>query len=188
MTDPVPDEDLVVQVARGYRQAFIALYDRHASRVFALAMRMLGEQMAAEEVTQDAFLKLWTRADTYSPHKGSLVAWLLTITRRTALDHLRLEKRRPDFENPKDPQEAWHLLPDVHSSTQESRWRSLYFAVQDLPEEQRQVIELAYYQGLSHRQIAEYLDIPLGTTKTRMRLGMEKLRQGWIIDRSNSSE
>jgi len=179
------DDELAHLVAQRNREAFITLYDRHATRVYALALRMLGEQMAAEEVVQDAFLKLWTRADTFSPKKGALLAWLLTITQRTALDRIRLENRRPEFSNPADPEDTWRLSPDPGSQTEEARWRSLYFALQDLPGEQRQVIELAYYHGMSQSQIAEYLSIPLGTIKTRLRLGMNKLRQIWFREKSD---
>lgn len=181
------DDELVHLVAQGNRPAFITLYDRHATRVYTLALRMLGEHMAAEEVAQDTFLKLWTRANIYSPKKGALLAWLLTITRRTALDRIRLEKRRPEFGSPTDPEETWRLSADPDSQTEEARWRSLHFALQDLPVEQRQVIELAYYHGMSQSQIAEYLAAPLGTIKTRLRLGMEKLRKIWIIEKSNST-
>jgi len=179
------DDELTRKVAQGDREAFIALYDRHAARVYALALRMLGEQMAAEEVTQDTFLKLWARADTFSSKKGALLAWLLTITRRTALDRIRLENRRPEFGNPTDPEDTWRLSADPDSQTEEARWRSLHFALQDLPDDQRQAIELAYYHGMSQSQIAEYLATPLGTIKTRLRLGMEKLRQIWIVEKSN---
>lgn len=181
------DHILMEQVARKDRDAFIILYDRHAAKVHALALRMMGERMAAEEVTQDAFLKLWTRAGSYSHQKGSLLAWLLTITRRTALDRIRLEDRRPDFNNPTDPEITWTLTPDPSSQSDEHRWRSLHFALQELPEEQRISIKLAHYHGMSQSQIAEYLDLPLGTVKTRLRLGMEKLRQVWISDTSKST-
>jgi len=180
------DARLAQRVARGDRQAFLVLYDRYASRVHGLALRMLGESMAAEEVTQDTFLKLWTRAGSFSPRKGSLLAWLMTIARRTALDRIRLENRRPEFGSPVDPEDAWLTLPDPQSDGAEARWRSLHFALLELPAEQRQVIELAYYHGMSQSQIAEYLGIPLGTIKTRLRLGMEKLRQAWLPERSDS--
>ncbi len=180
------DARLVQRVARGDRQAFLALYDRYAARVHGLVLRMLGESMAAEEVTQDTFLKLWTRAGTYSPHKGSLLAWLMTIARRTALDRIRLENRRPEFSSPVDPEDIWPTLSDPQSDGAEARWRALRFAVLALPAEQRQVIELAYYHGMSQSQMAEYLDVPLGTVKTRLRLGMEKLRRAWLPERSDS--
>jgi len=180
------DDELARLVAQRNREAFITLYDRHAARVFALVLRMLGEKMSAEEVVQDTFLKLWTRADTFSSKKGALLAWLLTIARRTALDRIRLENRRPEFGNPTNPEDTWRLSPDPNSETEEARWRSLHFALHDLPKEQRLVIELAYYHGMSQSQMAEYLQIPLGTIKTRLRLGMEKLRQIWIKEKSNS--
>jgi len=181
------DDELAQLIAKDNREAFIILYDRHAGRVYALALRMLGEKMAAEEVVQDTFLKLWTRADTFSPKKGALLAWLLTITRRTALDRIRLENRRPEFGSPADPEDTWRLSPDPNSQTEEFRWRSLYFTLQDLPAEQSKVIELAHYHGMSQSQIAEYLGIPLGTVKTRLRLGMEKLREVWVNEKSNSA-
>lgn len=182
------DAELAQRVASGDRQAFLALYDRYAARVYGLVLRMLGERMSAEEVTQDTFMKLWTRADTYSSRKGALPAWLMTIARRTALDRIRLENRRPEFGSSVNPEDAWQMLPDPQSSTSEARWRSLHFALMELPEAQRKVIELAYYHGMSQRQIAEYLGVPLGTVKTRLRLGMEKLRQSWVHERSNSDE
>ena len=182
------DAELAQRVASGDRQAFLALYDRYAARVYGLALRMLGERMSAEEVTQDTFLKLWTRAHRYLPGKGTLLAWLMTIARRTALDRIRLENRRPEFGSFTSPEDAWQMLPDPQSETSEARWRSLHFTLLELPEVQRKVIELAYYHGMSQRQIAEYLGIPLGTVKTRLRLGMEKLRQFWLSERSDSGE
>ena len=179
------DNELIQLVVQRDRDAFIALYDRYSTKVFGLTLRMLDEQMAAEEVTQDTFLKLWTRADTFSSKKGSLLAWLLTIARRTALDRIRLDNRRPEFSNPTDPEDVWRLSPDPDSKTDEARWRGLYFSLLELPDEQRQVIELAYYYSMSQSQIAEFLVIPLGTIKTRLRLGMEKLRELWINEKSN---
>ncbi len=180
------DARLTALVAQGDRSAFLKLYDRYAAQVYGLTLRMLRERMAAEEVTQDTFLKLWTRAASYTPRKGSLAAWLMTIARRTALDRIRLENRRPEFGSPDDPEDTWLHLPDPQSATQEARWRTLRFALLDLPPEQRRVIELAYYQGMSQSQIADYLDAPLGTVKTRLRLGMVKLRQVWLQEKSNS--
>lgn len=183
---PQDDAALVARVADGDRKAFTELFDRHAARVYGLAVRIVGETMAAEEVTQDTFMKLWTRAKSFSPRKGSLPAWLLTITRRTALDRVRFENRRPEFGSPVAVEDLWRGKPDPASQGDEARWRSLYFALCTLPDEQRQVIELAYFHGMSQRQIGNYLNTPLGTVKTRLRLGMDKLRQVWLAERSNS--
>jgi RNA polymerase sigma-70 factor, ECF subfamily len=173
------DVDLVARVTNGEEDAFLMLYDRYVGRVYALTLRILNNPMLAEEATQDTFLKLWSRARLYLNERGPLLLWLLTIARRTALDRLRLEARRPALSDSNDPEDAWELIPDLDTVPEESRWRSLYFAVQSLQPEQRQVIELAYYQGLSQSEIAEMLGWPLGTVKTRLRAAMEHLREKW---------
>jgi RNA polymerase sigma-70 factor (ECF subfamily) len=173
------DIELVANVARGDEHAFLALYDRHASHVYALTLRILRDPMLAEEATQDTFLKLWGRARQYLADRGSLLVWLLTIARRTALDRVRLEARRPMLSDSLDPEEAWPNIPDAGTFSDESRWRSMHFAVQSLASDQRQVIELAYYQGLSQSEIAEVLGWPLGTVKTRLRAAMGQLRLAW---------
>lgn len=178
MTTP-DDIELVTRVANGEERAFLMLYDRYVSRVYALMLRILSDPMLAEEATQDTFLKLWSRARLYLNERGSLLLWLLTIARRTALDRLRLEARRPMLSDSNDPENAWDVIPDLNSLPEESRWRSLHFAVQSLQPEQRQVIELAYYQGMSQSEIAEVLGWPLGTVKTRLRAAMERLREAW---------
>jgi RNA polymerase sigma-70 factor (ECF subfamily) len=175
----IDDNLLVKRVAQGDEHAFLTLYDCYASRVHALTLRILGDPMLAEEATQDTFLKLWSRAHMYLAERGSLLLWLLTIARRTALDRLRLETRRPSLSDSKDPTEVWKTIPDGEGLPEENRWRSLHFAVEALSPEHRQVIELAYYQGLSQSEIAEVLGWPIGTVKTRLRVAMERLRQEW---------
>ncbi len=176
------DHQLVLRVAKGDEHAFLSLYDRYSPRVYALTLRMLGDIMLAEEATQDTFLKLWSRARQFNPGKGSLAPWLLTIAHRTALDRLRLESRRPPVSNSEEPDQTWSTLPDKTTLSSEARWRSLHFAVQSLPEEQRQVIDLAYYKGMSQSEIAEVLGWPLGTVKSRVRAAMQALRQHWLED------
>jgi RNA polymerase sigma-70 factor (ECF subfamily) len=173
------DTDLMARVAQGDEQAFLMLYDRHAARVHALTLRILNDPMLAEEATQDAFLKLWSRARLFLNERGTLLLWLLTIARRTALDRVRLEGRRPVLSDSNDPDDLWQVIPDLDSMPEEARWRSLHFAVQSLDPDHRQVIELSYYQGLSQSEIAEVLGWPLGTVKTRMRSAMDHLRQKW---------
>lgn len=170
---------LIAQLVQGNESAFLAIYDRYASRVHGLTLHMLGDPMLAEEATQDTFLKVWSRARDYLAERGPFLPWLLTIARRVALDRLRLEARRPLLSGSNDPEEAWHTIPDLDSLTDESRWRSLYFAVQALPLDQRKAVELAYYQGLSQSEIAEVLGWPLGTVKTRLRMALGKLREVW---------
>ncbi len=179
------DFALIQRVAHGDQQAFLALYDRHAARVNALTLHIMGDPMLAEEVTQDTFMKLWSRARLYLADRGSFSVWLLTIARRTALDRLRLENRRPLLSDSNDPEDYWPTLPDRSQDPDETRWKSLYFAVRALPHDQRVVIELAYYQGLSQSEIAEELGWPLGTVKTRLRAAMQALRQQWALGDSD---
>jgi len=175
----IDESKLIAQVAQGNEQAFLEIYDRYVHRVHGLTLHILGDSMLAEEVTQDTFLKLWSRARQYLAERGAFLPWLLTMARHVALDRLRLEKRRPALSDSNDPEDAWQVLPDHETTSDESRWRSMYFAVQSLQPDQRQVIELAYYQGLSQTEIAEVLGWPLGTVKTRLRAAMEKLREDW---------
>lgn len=183
MDEPAAEDARLMRlVVERDRAAFLQLYDRYASRVYGLALRILRDQMTAEEVAQDAFLRLWTRAETFRPERGRLLSWLLTITRRLALDRFRLQARRPPVVEPNPPADEWRARPDPTSETEEARWGTLRFALLDLPDEQRQAIELSFYYGLSHSQMAELLDLPLGTVKTRIRLGMQKLRQAWLSD------
>ena len=174
------DTELISKVVNGDQRAFLALYDRYSSRVYTLVLRMMRDEMMAEEVVQDTFLKLWSRARQYLTERGPLLIWLLTIARHTALDRLRLESRRPTLSDETDPDVTWELTPEPESVSEEARWRSLYLAVQSLSEEHRSVIELAYYQGMSQSEIAEMLKLPLGTVKTRLRAGMDRLRHQWL--------
>ncbi|MEW6566841.1 MAG: sigma-70 family RNA polymerase sigma factor [Chloroflexota bacterium] len=180
------DPTLAHQVARGDRQAFLALYDRYAPRVYGLALRMLGQREAAEEITQDTFVKLWTRANTFNPNKGTLLSWLLAIARRTALDRIRLEARRPQAIDLAETEVNGSEPMVAESGSEEARWQSLRFALRDLPAEQREAIELAFYHGMSHSQMAKFLGLPLGTVKTRLRLGMIRLRQVWLTREEKS--
>jgi RNA polymerase sigma-70 factor (ECF subfamily) len=172
------DDQLLLRVGEGDLEAFFDLYDRHAGRVLALCRHVLGEAMAAEDATQETFLRIWTRARLFNPSRGKPTTWMLTIARRIAIDRLRLEARRlaPDD---LDADETWHEVPDPGSTEEDARWQSLRLAVADLPPEQRRVVRLAFFFGLSHSQIAAALGTPLGTVKTRMRLGMRKLRDMW---------
>ena len=167
-------------MARGDQVAFLALYERYSSRVFTLLMRMTGNRMLAEEILQEAFLRLWSRADRYAPERGSVLIWILAIARHAALERLRFESHRPVLSDGNEPTPLLENLPAPDSTSEEARWHSLHLAVQSLPEEQRNVIELAYYQGMSQSEIAEVLDLPLGTVKTRLRSGMTRLRQLWL--------
>lgn len=173
--------ELLQRIQQGDEEALVALHARYAGLVYSVALRVLNDSMAAEEVTQDAFMRLWHRAETFDPARGAFVPWLLTITRRLAIDTQRKHKRDP-LGAPvlmDDDPEAWeNVLPVDERETADRRL--LLEAITALPDEQSQPIALAYFFGMSHSQIAEHLSLPLGTVKTRLRLGMIKLRAAWL--------
>jgi RNA polymerase sigma-70 factor (ECF subfamily) len=169
--------ELLAQIQSGEEAALLALHEQYAGLVYSVAYRVLNDQMTAEEVTQDTFMRLWNKAESYDPAKGSFVTWLLTITRRIAIDVLRKQQRDP-VANPADDSERWEKMLGTGENTELRR--TLAAVMQALPDDQRRAIELAYFQGMSHRQIADYLDQPVGTIKTRIRLGMKKLREAWL--------
>lgn len=182
------DTELISRVARGDQRAFSALYERYSNRMYTLILHMVNDQMLAEEILQEAFLRLWNRADQYVPARGSVLIWLLAIARRTALERLRFESHRPLLSDGQEASSLLESIPEPETTSEEARWRSLHLAVQALPEEQRKVIELAYYQGLSQTEIAEMLNLPLGTVKTRLRTGMIHLRQSWLEEENLSAK
>ncbi len=176
--EPADDELITRVVARDHR-ALMALYDRHGRMAFALAYRVLGDAQAAEEVVQDAFLQVWRRAETFDPARGSGArAWLLTIVRNRAVDGLRRRSGRLREATPLEDVEATAASTapgpwaEVSSGLDRERVRA---AVAELPREQQDAIRLAYFDGLSHGEIADRTGIPLGTVKGRVRLGLRKL-------------
>lgn len=173
---------MISQVTCGDQRAFLALYERYSSRVFTLILHMVQDKMLAEEILQETFLRLWSKAGQYEPERGSVLIWLLAIARRTTLERLRFESHRPVLSDGNEPTTLLENIPEPDSTSEEARWQSLHLAVQSLPEEQRHVIELAYYQGMSQSEIAEVLSLPLGTVKTRLRAGMIRLRKDWLKD------
>jgi RNA polymerase sigma-70 factor, ECF subfamily len=168
------DLELIEGIRRRDANALSELYDRYGQRVYALCASILQEETASEEVTQDVFLKIWRYPERYRYDDNRFVAWLLTMTRHAALDRLRHDRRRGAGAHSID-EDTFPELPDVRSG-EEARWREMTHAMSHLPPEQRDAIALAYYHGLSQSEISEHLGVPLGTVKTRIRLGMEKLR------------
>ncbi len=172
------DEEVMQLVQKGDPRAFELLYDRHGGAAFSLAYRMAGKQAAAEDVVQEAFLSIWRSRLRYDKTRGSVRTWVLGIVHNRTIDALRKgkvhESRREKFEGIEEHQEAPERT-DVEAARREEA-RSVRSALDTLPEEQRRTIELAYFGGFSHSQIAELLDEPIGTIKGRMRLGLDKLR------------
>jgi RNA polymerase sigma-70 factor, ECF subfamily len=166
------DEELVALCVAGDRMALAAVYDRYSTVVFSLVVRILGEGMAAEEATQDAFMSLWRRAADFSGDRGRLLSWLLTIARNRAIDELRRSRGRAEPFDVTEPGPS-------QAGLEEDSLRRMYVRrlLAALPAPQRQVLELAYYHGMTQHEIAEHLGTPLGTIKTRMRLGLQRLRK-----------
>ena len=170
--------DLVSRIARGDQDALAALYDSTNRLLFGLILRVLNEQGAAEEVLMDVYTQVWKQAPTYDAGRGSPLAWLTTIARSRAIDRLRSGWQTQQRSEPLDvvtDKETSAFSPEEDSVYAE-RQRLVRKALAALSPEQREVIELAYYGGLSHSEIAEKLKQPLGTVKTRTRLGLMKLR------------
>lgn len=183
------DEHLAGCLVSGDVRALEHLYERHARAVFSLALKLLGEREAAEEVVQETFLKLWQRPETYAPERGRLIAWLLGVAHHRAIDRLRrrkLEQRygaaQQAFEtvvSDRDP------VDDVLTSL---RGEAVARALRTLPTAQRIAVELAYLRGMTQVEIAAALGEPLGTIKTRLRLAMQKLRGSLELAELRASE
>jgi RNA polymerase sigma-70 factor (ECF subfamily) len=175
------DAALLAGIARRDSDALLCLYRRYSSRVFSLVYRILEDRAAAEEVLQDTFFRLWERSHLYLPEKGQLISWLLTVARNLALDHKRKESRRAEasvFPTGEEYAGAdMEGLPDVAAVEDRDLGRVVRQVMEQLPAEQRTAIELAYFEGLTQVELAEKLGQSLGTVKTRIRLGLSKLRR-----------
>ncbi|MEO6063720.1 MAG: sigma-70 family RNA polymerase sigma factor [Thermoflexales bacterium] len=175
------DETLVRLIARQDRGAFEALYARHAGLVLGLSYRILGERRQSEDVAQEAFWRVWKGAEGFDTARGNARTWLVSIAHHLAIDLTRRSQRRPVVEMDADEDDDSWNVPDESADVVEAiearmSAAEVRAALGQLPEAQRQVIELAYYKGLTHGQIAENLGVPTGTIHTRARLAMQKLR------------
>jgi RNA polymerase sigma-70 factor (ECF subfamily) len=176
----IEDAEIVRQLARGDANALKVLYDRYSTNVFALLARMLGSGAEAEEQLQEVFLVLWREASRYDASRGSLRAWLYTMARRRALDVIRARGSRPQLGAEEDAaltQRGEHSdeTPEGSASAHQ-RAAAVTIALAALPPKQREVLDLAYFQGLSQYEIAARLGVPVGTIKSRVRDAMIRLR------------
>ena len=172
------DEFLLQCLARKDADALDTLYARHGRTAFALAYRVLNDAEAAEDAVQEAFLTIWRRAESYQAARGSARGWLLTVVRNRAIDAARARESRPRIAGPLEDAGA---LADTRTDPAEDALRrveaaSVRAALADLPPEQREAVELAFFAGLSYPEVAARTGAPLGTVKSRMRLAMERLR------------
>jgi RNA polymerase sigma-70 factor (ECF subfamily) len=174
------DEQLITLIAHGEKDALEVFYNRYARSVFSLARYMLRDQTLAEEATQDIFLNLWLKASSYNPQRGTPRAWFMSVAHHRIIDVIKARNRRTKSTN-QVPHELLDIHPSAEASTEDIVQQNLdreqiLAALSDLPEGQREVVILAYFEGYSQSEIASKLDQPLGTVKTRVRLAMQKLR------------
>jgi RNA polymerase sigma-70 factor, ECF subfamily len=172
------DEELMQLVAGADARAFEIIYERHSTAVFSLAYRICGVRATAEEVTQEAFLAIWRSGARYDRTRGSVRTWLLGVAHNRAIDTLRRTTARERRQTSDEQAADWIEAPE-RTDTEVARReeaRSVRVLLDELPSEQRRVVELAYFGGFTHEQIARTLDSPLGTVKGRMRLALEKMR------------
>jgi RNA polymerase sigma-70 factor (ECF subfamily) len=172
------DEELMTLIADGETRALEVLYDRHGGAAWSLAHRIMGDRQAAEDVTQEAFVSVWRSGGRYEATRGSVRSWVLAIVRNRGIDALRRASSRSSLDY--DDDGALEAQPAEGRTDGEAlrneRARVVRGALAELPQDQSQVLGLAYFGGFTHREIADMLEVPLGTIKGRMRLGLEKMR------------
>lgn len=182
--------NLLNRILAHEEEALLELHRHYANLVYSVAYRVLNNAQDTEEVTQDVFLRLWDKAASFDPDKGKFSTWLATITRRMAIDHLRKRQRRnPDQSVSMDEKPYLWETTLVQEDLSELQ-RTLLSAMGELSQEQQQAIQLAYFHGMSHTDIADHLQRPLGTVKSHIRIGMQKLRSIWLqqpIDHNKQS-
>lgn len=180
-----PDEALMLAIVSRDEHAFSVLYDRYVDLVYSASFRVLADAQLAEDASQDVFVRLWRRPETFIAERGRFVSWLMSVTRNRAVDELRARGRRRKREGGPlgEPDEAaepvfsTELIDPLHSAELHEEQATVRRALAALPREQKLCLELAYFGGLTQQEIAARLHEPLGTIKTRIRLGMQKLRR-----------
>ncbi len=173
--------ELIQRIQKRDQTALGELYDRYSNLVYNMAAQVLENASSAEEVTQDIFFQVWRWPEKWDPQKGRFTSWLLTVTRYTSIDRLRQQNRQPPLSR--------YSLDDLaklltnHSPLEEAQRDNgvlLRSLLKGLPHEQQDIIMMAYFRGLTHSEIADHLKLPLGTVKSRLRLGLQKLKDLWF--------
>lgn len=176
------DEELMVCVLARQEKALDILYNRYAPMVMGVALKIVKDPLTAEEVVQESFWRVWERAESFRQRRGSFAAWLFGLSRNLAIDQWRRIRVRPQAARSTAEQEKLERQMDSNPSVPEIAWATIQqnqvrAAMLSLPNDQRQVIEMAYFNGLTRQEIAAETNIPLGTIHTRARLALQKLRQ-----------
>lgn len=177
------DAELIGRAAQGDARALEVLYDRYSGVVFSFALRIVSDRQLAEEVLQEAFFRAWQQGGNFSAGRGSFITWLLSITHNLSIDEIRKRRRRPQKADSEEPEQVLASVADTGAGAdvEDEVWlgalrETIGTALAELPSAQREAIEMAYFRGMTQREIAEALGEPLGTIKTRMRLGLQKLK------------
>ena len=178
------DEQLLTLITNGEKDALECIYVRYSPSVYSLARYMLKNETLAEEITQEVFLALWQKASTFNPQRGSPKAWLMSIAHHRVIDHVRSAKRARESTD-RVARDLFNLqsLFQVHTEDEAQRnldRQEVIKSLESLPEEQKKVIIMAYFEGYSQSEIAKILNQPLGTVKTRLRLALQKLRALYV--------
>ena len=175
------DRTLIQQIGAGDQKAFGILYERYTTLVFSLAVKIADSHETAEDITLDVFTQIWKNAKKYHPEKGSVKGWIASLARYRSIDTLRRRKVRSNINRPQWSDVQLEKLPSNDNTGEELELaetrKKVSNAIAKLPEDQQEVLAMAYFKGYTHRQIAEALNEPLGTIKTRIRLGLQKLRE-----------
>jgi len=175
------DEELMRRVAEGDSDALAQLFRRYAGAVYSLACRMLNDREGAEELLNEAFVRVWRQAPSFDARRGKFSTWLMSVSRNLGIDQLRSRRARPQRSDPLTPNDPDLDPVDERGDVERDVWqaerrRLIRQALRELPPAQREALELAYFEGLTQSEISTRLGDPLGTTKTRIRLGLQKLR------------
>lgn len=183
------DDELLSRIGRSDREALSALYDRYARQVYSLSLRMVENQTLAEEVAQDVFMTVWMRSTSFKSDRGTFGAWLLSVTHNRCIDELRKRRRRARL-GTVNVDDLWHEPSGNPNEVIDAVFLRLdrevvMEALNKLPPQQKQVIVMAFFQGLTQSEIAQVLSAPLGTVKTRMRLGLQKMRENFSQTRQS---
>jgi RNA polymerase sigma-70 factor, ECF subfamily len=179
------DQEMIARIGRRDQSAFSALYDRLSGPLYSLAMKMLGDSADAQDALQEVFVQIWSRASTYDPEKSSVFSWAVLLTRSRAIDRLRARDRRlrvvvgstADENKVAEATDASTVESAADTANKKDEAAHVRSLLNNLPEDQRQVIELAFFEHRTHHEIAAQLGQPLGTVKARIRRGLLKLRE-----------
>jgi len=176
------DQEMIARIGRRDQGAFSALYDRLSGPLYSLAMKMLGDPAEAQDALQEVFLQIWSRAGTYDPEQSSVFSWTVLLTRSRVIDRLRARGRRSrvvvaSTEDAPTAADASTVESAADTAEKNDEAARVRYVLTNLPSEQRETIELAFFEHLSHHEIAARLGQPLGTVKARIRRGLLKLRQ-----------